>query len=179
MKTGDLAAEQHFSKVLREVINCSTFCGLEKVDLDELSCKRKAEEDLTILNLPAKKRGCQLLFGEGLDWRVIQELGGAVSTATVVGAAKGVIFKTNQVLFAEYGGHVVLTIRTRTKCSCRRWDSWSAGDQPARARTFVKYFDELMQEAIQMMMTVAIEEICTTRTKNWHQTGLNIIPSSS
>ena len=100
-ENGNSAAARHFSKVLGKELNPSTIRGLKKVYLEEMSRKRKAGEDMTITSLPAKRRGRPLLLGEELDLKVqqylraIRESGGAVSTAIVLGAARGIILKTN------------------------------------------------------------------------------------
>ena len=107
-ENGDSAAARHFTHVLGKHINRSTVRG------QELSPKRKAEEDLLITSLPSKKWGRPLLLEE-LDQKVqqylraIPESGGAVSTAIVLGTARGIILKINRTLLAEYGGHVVMT----------------------------------------------------------------------
>ena len=94
-ENGDSAAAQHFSTVLSKPISRTTVHGLKKAYDQELSRKRKAEEDLAISTLPSKKRGRPLLFGEDLDTKVQQYLralcepGGAINTAIVLGAARG------------------------------------------------------------------------------------------
>lgn len=73
-ENGDSVAARHFMRVLGKPINCSTACGLKKTYLQELSCRRRAEEDLLITGLPSKKQGCPLLFGEELAQKVQQYL---------------------------------------------------------------------------------------------------------
>ena len=98
---------------LRKPISRTTVHSLKKAYYQELSPKRKAEEDLqlAISTLPTKKRGLPLLLGEDLDTKVqqylraLRESGGAINTAIVLGAARGIIFKTKRTVLAEYGGH--------------------------------------------------------------------------
>ena len=114
-ENGDSAAARHFSTVLSKPISRTTVHGLKKAYYQELSRKRKVEEDLAISTLPTKKRGRPLLLGEDLDTKVQQYLralrasGGAINTAIILGAARGIILKTKRTVLAEYGGHVVLT----------------------------------------------------------------------
>ena len=67
-------AARHFMRVLGKPINCSTACGLKKTYLQELSCRRIAEEDSLITSLPSKKQGRPLLLGEELARKVQQYL---------------------------------------------------------------------------------------------------------
>ena len=179
------AAARHFSKVLGKELNPSTIRGLKKVYLEEMSRKRKAGEDMTITSLPAKRRGRPLLLGEELDQKVqqylraIRESGGAVSTAIVLGAARGIILKTNRTLLAEYGGHVVLT-KDWAKTLMQRMGFVKRRGTTSKSKSLVEQFDELKVQFLDdVVMTVAVEEIPPELILNWDQTGLNIVPSSS
>ena len=110
-ENGDSAAARHFSTVLSKPISRTTVHGLKKTYDQELSRKRKTEEDLAISTLPSKKRGRRpLLFGEDHDTKVQQylralcETGGAINTAIILGAARGIILKTKRTVLMEYGG---------------------------------------------------------------------------
>ena len=130
---GDSAAARHFSTVLSKSISRTTVHGLKKAYYQELSRKRKAEEDLAISTLPTKKRGHPLLLGEDLDTKVqqylraLRECGWAINTAIVLGAVRGIILKTKQTVLAKYGGHCLAHADTpilhqlkHPICSCRR-----------------------------------------------------------
>ena len=89
-------------------INPSTICGFKRAYFQQLNRKRIAEEDdLTVTSLLAKKRGHALLLGEKLDrktqlyLRAFRESGGAINTAIVLGAARGIILKLNRTLLVE------------------------------------------------------------------------------
>ena len=85
---------------------------LKKAYLQELSRKIKAEEDLQIDSLPAKKRGTSLKLGADLDGQVqayLRMLGGVVNTAIVIAAARGIILKVDRASLAEFWGHISLT----------------------------------------------------------------------
>ena len=184
-ENGNSAAARHFSKVLGKELNPSTIRGLKKVYLEEMSRKRKAGEDMTITSLPAKRRGRPLLLGEELDQKVQQYLrairksGGAVSTAIVLGAARGIILKTNRTLLAEYGGHVVLT-KDWAKTLMQRMGFVKRRGTTSKSKSLVEQFDELKVQFLDdVVTTVAVEEIPPELILNWDQTGLNIVPSSS
>ena len=71
--------------------------------------------DLRVTSLQPKKRGRKLLLGEKLDSQVkvytkcLRERGAIVNTAVVLGAAKGIVEKTDQMLLSENNGPIALT----------------------------------------------------------------------
>ncbi len=69
-ENGIVSAEKHYSKELQKPLNESTVCGLKKAYLQELSRKRKAEEDVQVLTLPMKKQGAPLKLGMTVDRQV-------------------------------------------------------------------------------------------------------------
>ena len=139
---------------------------------------------MTIMSLPAKRQGHPLLLGEELDQKVqqylraIREFGGAVSTAIVLGAARGIILKTNRTLLAEYGGHVVLT-KDWAKILMQRM-GFVKRRTTSKSKSLIEQFDELKVQFLDDVVTTeAVEEIPPELILNWDQTGLNIVPSSS
>ena len=170
--------------MLGKELNPSTIRGLNRVYLEEVSRKRKAGEDMTITSLPAKRRCRPLLLGEELDQKVQQYLrairksGGAVSTAIVLGAARGIILKTNRTLLAEYGGHVVLT-KDWAKTLMQNMGFVKRRGATSKSKSLAEQFDELKVQFLDVVTTVVVEEIPPELILNWDQMGLNIVPSSS
>lgn len=81
--------------------------------INELSRKRKAEEDPSIEELPLKKRGRPLLLGEKIDCMVqkyikIREKSGSINTNIVIAGAKGILKTLNRTQLVEFGGHITL-----------------------------------------------------------------------
>ena len=79
-------------------INESTVCGFKKAYLNELRSKRlREEEDLTVQELPLKKRGRPLLLGKKLDEAVqqyilkLREHGCPINTVIVLAVARGIV----------------------------------------------------------------------------------------
>ena len=184
-ENGDSAAARHFSTVLSKPISRTTVHGLKKAYYQELSRKRKAEEDLAISTLPTKKRGRPLLLGEDLDTKVqqylraLRESGGAINTAIVLGAARGIILKTKRTVLAEYGGHVVLT-KDWAKGLMQRMGFVKRRGTTAKSRNLVERFDELKAQFLEeVATTVYVEDIPPELILNWDQTGINLVPSSS
>ena len=124
-------------------------------------------------------------MGEELDrkvqqyLRVIRESGGAVSTAIILGAARGIILKTNRTWLAEYGGHVVLT-KDWGKTLLQKMGFVKRRGTTSKSKNLVEQFEELKREFLeQVVTTVTMEEIPQEFILNWDQSGLNIVPSSA
>ena len=185
-ENGIHAAAKHFSLELGRNINPSTIRGFKKAYLQELNRKRRAEEDdLTVTSLPTKKRGRPLLLGEELEWKVqlylraIRESGGAVNTAIVLGAARGIILKLNRTMLVENGGHVDLT-KAWAKGLLGRMGYVKRRGTTSKSKNLVENFEELKASFLeQVSTTVIMDEIPPELILNWDQTGLNLIPSSS
>ena len=106
-KHGNTATVRHFSDNFEKPMNESTVRGLKEKYLAELHHKRKTVDvgdegaDLCVTSLQPKKRGRKLLLGEKLDSQVqvyikyLHERGAIVNTAVVLGAAKGIVEKTD------------------------------------------------------------------------------------
>ena len=182
-ENGNTAASRHFSKDLEKPLSEGTIRGFKSKYLDELSRKRKANEDLTTESLPDKKRGRPLLLGEELDHKVqayvqaLRDSGGSVSSAIVSTAAKGILLKVKKML-PEYGGQATLTkawAQSLLNCmgfvKCRGTTKCSIS---------AENFESLREEYLNnVSTTVIMEDIPPEMVLNWDQTGLRIIPSKS
>ena len=109
---GATAAARHFSKKLGYTMNKSMVRGLKQAYLTERRQKRLMEdEDLTVHELPMKKKGRPLLLGKKLDDAVqeyilkLREHGSAINTVIVVAVAKGLALAMDRTRLAEYGSH--------------------------------------------------------------------------
>ena len=97
----------------------------------------------------------------------------------MLGAARGIILKTNRTLLAENGGHVVLT-KDWAKTLKQRMGFVKRRGTTSKSKSLVEQFDELKVQFLDdVVTTVAVEEIPPELILNWDQTGLNIVPSSS
>ena len=109
---GVVAAARHFSRKLERPVNESTIRNIKKAYLEEMSRKRKADEELSIERLPSKKRGRPLMLGYNFDTMVqeylrkVREAGGAVSSRVVIAAAKGILLSCDRNRLVVYGGHI-------------------------------------------------------------------------
>ena len=76
---------------------------------------RYAEDDITISELPEKKRGRLLLLGEELERQVkayltfICEHGAVINTAILIARAEGIVISKDSNLLAQNGGHISLS----------------------------------------------------------------------
>ena len=108
-------AAKQFSKKIKYPVNESTARRFKKLYLKERRAKRlREEEDLTVNDLPMKKRGQPLLLGKNLDEQVqeymlkLHEHGCAVNT-TIVAAARGLARVIEPTHLSEYGGPATLS----------------------------------------------------------------------
>ena len=98
-------------------INESTVRGFKKAYLNELHSKKlREEEDLTVQELPFKKRGRPLLLGKKLDEAVqqyilkLREHGCPINTVIVLAVARGIVKSMDRTRLEEYGGSTMLTV---------------------------------------------------------------------
>lgn len=102
-----------------------------------------------------------------------------MSTTIVLGAARGIILKTNRTLLAEYGRYVVLT-NDWVKTLMQRMGFVKRRGSTSKSKNVIEHFDELRKQFLDEVMTVTVmEEIPPELILNWDQTGLNVVPSSS
>ena len=179
---GATAAVRHFSKKLGYTMNESTVRGLKQAYLTERRRKRLMEDDLTVHELPMKKKGRPLLLGKKLDDAIqeyilkLREHGSAINTF-VVAVAKGLALAMDRTRLAEYGGPATLTIpwaksllkrmnftkkRATTKCNLR------SEDLEEVRRSFLT----------EILETVSLEDIPAELIFNWDQTGINLVPTA-
>ena len=114
---GASAAAKRFSKKLKYPVNESTARRFKQLYLEERRAKRlRKEEDLTVSDLPLKKRGRSLLLGKNLDEHVqeyilkLREHGCAVNTTVVIAAARGMGRNIDCTRLSECGGPATLSV---------------------------------------------------------------------
>ena len=114
---GATEAAKRFSKKLKYPANESTARRFKQLYLQERRAKRlREEEDLTVSDLPMKKRGRPLLLGKNLDEQVqeyilkLREHGCAVNTTVVIAAARGLTRIIEPTCLSECGGPATLSV---------------------------------------------------------------------
>ena len=121
-ENGPVRAMQYFSNRLCTELPETTARRFKKEYLKEISKKvatsklpGKSSEIPSINSLPTKDQGRPLLLGKEID-KIVQEYianlriaGAPVTTAIVMGAAKGIICAKNSSLLIENGGHIEIT----------------------------------------------------------------------
>jgi len=116
-RVGATEAAKRFTKKLEFRINESTMRSIKKDYLDKRHKKRLREkDDLTVSELPVKKRGRPLLLGKKLDNSVqeyilkLRDHGCAINTTVVIAVARGVGTVLERTRLAKYGGPATLSI---------------------------------------------------------------------
>lgn len=110
------------------------------------------EEDLTVQELPLKKRGRTLLLGKKLDEAVqqyilkLREHGFPINTVVVLAVARGIVKSMDRTRLGEYGGTTMLTVPW-AKLLLKRMDftkrrvstksTYPAGDLEEAKKTFL------------------------------------------
>ena len=183
-ENGVAAACRLYSKELEKPLNESTVRGIKKTYLEELSRKRKAEENMQINCLPTKKRGAPLKLGEKMDKQVqaylvrLREKGGVVNTAIAMASARGIVLKLNQTSLAEFGGHIDIT-KNWAKSLLHRMD-FVKRKRTTKSKVTVENFERIKADfQREIATTVAMEDIPAELVFNWDQTGLNLVPASN
>ncbi len=145
---------------------------------------RCGEDNLTVSELPTKKRGRPLLLGEELEEQVrayltsLRENGAVVNTAILIACAEGIVKTKDCNLLACNGGHISLT---------KDWAKSLMGRMglvKRRASTKAKVrpddFEALkLQFLLDIKTVVEMDEIPLDLIINWDQTGINYVPVSS
>ena len=182
-ENGNTAAARHFSNELEKPLSEATIWGFKSRYLEELSRKRKADEDPIVESLPQKKRGHPLLLGDELDHKVqayVQTLhnnGGSVTTA-IVSVARGILMKVSRSMLSEYGGPATLTKAWAQ--SLLQNMGFVKRQGTTKCKISVENFESLRDEYLDnFSTTVLLEDIPPDMVLNWDQTGINIIPSRS
>uniref|UniRef100_A0A1X7TEJ7 Uncharacterized protein n=2 Tax=Amphimedon queenslandica TaxID=400682 RepID=A0A1X7TEJ7_AMPQE len=89
-------------------ISENTIRGFKVAYLEELSRKRKADNEVPITVLPLKKRGRPLMLGERLDSMVqnyirrTRDTGGIITTAVVIAGARGIVKAIDRTLLPKF-----------------------------------------------------------------------------
>ena len=180
---GAIAAARRISKKF-EGINESTVHGFKKAYLNELRTKRlREEEDLTVEELPLKKRGTPLLLGKKLDEAVqqyilkLREHGCPINTVIVLAVARGIVKSMERTRLAEYGGPTTLTtpwaksLLKRMNFTKRRVSTKSTHPTDDLEEVKKTFLTEILE-------TVEFNDIPPELIFNWDQTGINLVPTA-
>ena len=180
---GTTAAARRISKKF-EGINESTVRGFKKSYLNELRAKRlREEEDLTVEELPLKKRGRPLLLGKKLDEAVqqyiikLREHGCPINTVIVLAIARGIVKSMERTRLAEYGGPTTLTtpwaksLLKRMNFTKRRVSTKSTHPTDDLEEVKKTFLTEILE-------TVEFNDIPPELIFNWDQTGINLVPTA-
>lgn len=151
--------------------------------LEELKRKRKAGEEVSVEELPEKKRGRPSLLKNELDKQVqsyllqLRENGAAVNTTVVIACAYGLVRHHNSNLLKCNGGYVELS---------KSWAKYllqGMGFVKRRASTAGKVsaanFAQLKAQFLFDIQVIRdMEDIPDDLTINWDQTGIHYVPVS-
>ena len=112
---GATAAANHFPRKFSPKVTKTTVHSIKRAYLQGVREKKAAtDDDDTLKDLPLKKRGRPVLYGEALDSKVqtylrkVREGGGVVTARIVIAAAKGIVLSCDWLILAKFGGHVRL-----------------------------------------------------------------------
>ena len=181
---GATEAAKRFSKKLKYPINESTARRFKQLYLQERRAKRlREEEDLTVSDLPMKKRGRPLLLGKNLDEQVqeyilkLREHGCAVNTTVVIAAARGLTRIIEPTRLNECGGPATLSVSwaksllKRMNFTKRRVSTKSLVPSQDVEEVRKEFLSELME-------AVELHEVPPDLIFNWDQTGILLVPSA-
>ena len=182
---GVAKATRRFSRQLGWQVSESTVRSIKNDYVQEVRSKRKAQDEGDITVLPYKKRGRPVLLGEALDCRVqaylkkTRQVGGAISSRTVIAAARGIIMVYDKTILEEFGGHVRLT-RSWAHALLKRMNfvkrAATTSGKKYTADDFARVKKDFLDDVVS---TVSMEEIPPSLILNWDQTGIKLVPSSS
>ena len=181
---GATSAAKRVSRKLGFPVNESTARRFKKLYLQERKVKRlREEEDLTVAELPLKKRGRPLVLGKKLDEHVqeyilmLREQGCIITTEIVIATAKGLAKAIDRTRLEKYGGPATLgvpwakSLLRRMNFTKRRASTKST--DPSQNIEEVK--EEFLLDLIQV---VELSEVPPDLIFNWDQTAISLVPSS-
>ena len=166
-------------------INESTVRRFKEAYLKERSRKRQVEDDdVSVNELPVKKRGRKVVLGTKMDNMVqqyilkLRETGSVINTAVVISGARGILQSQDRTRLAEFGGPATLTTAW-TKSLLRRMN-FTKTRGTTKSKLPVEEFNKLKASFLQDIVdNVTMEEIPPQLIFNWDQTGLNLVPVAS
>ena len=183
---GVAAAARVFSAKMKQRVSETTVRSIKDAYTVEIKRKRASQESVRdVSSLPSKKRGRPLLLGQDLDGKVqqylkkVREAGGAVSSRTVIAAARGIAMSCNRNVLAEFGGSIVLnrywghSLLNRMNFVQRKATTAKSKESEA---TFLVAKQQFLDEVV---TTVYMEDIPPELILNWDQSGIRIVPSST
>ena len=181
---GASAAAKRFSRKLKYSVNESTARRFKQLYLEERRAKRlREEEDLTVSDLPVKKRGRPLLLGKNLDKQVQEyilklcEHGCAVNTTVVIAAARGLSRMIDRTRLSECGWPATLSVSwaksllRRINFTKRRVSTKSLTPSQDLEKVRTEFLSELLE-------AVELHEVPADLIFNWDQTGILLVPSA-
>lgn len=180
---GIASAARVFSHRLKKKVSESTVRSMRNAYREEL--RKRSEDDDEMPDFPAKKRGRHVLLGDELDktvqlyLRKTREGGGAVSTRSVVAAARAIVLTMNRSLLKEFGGPIVLN-RSWGRSLLKRMDFVQRRATTSKSKFSVENFAEVKKAFLdEVVAIVTMEEVPAELILNWDQTGIRLVPSSS
>ena len=178
------AAKRFSKKIIKYPVKESTARRFKKLCLKERRAKRlREEEDLTVSDLPVKKRGRSLLLGKNLDEQVqeyilkLREHGCAVNTTVVIAAARGLARVIEPTRRSECGGPATLSVSwaksllKRMNVTKRRVSTKSLAPSLDVEEARKEFLSELME-------AVELHKVPPDLIFNWDQTGILLVPSA-
>ena len=176
-------AAKWFSRKLKYSINESTARRFKQLYLEERRAKRlREEEDLTVGDLPLKKRGRPLLLGMNLDKQVQEyilklcEHGCAVNTTVVIAAARGLSRMIDRTRLSECGGPATLSASWAKSLLCMNFTKRRVS---TKSLTPSQNLEEVRTEFLgELLEAVELHEVPADLIFNWDQTGILLVPSA-
>ena len=136
------------------------------------------EEDLSVGDLPLKKRGQSLLLGKNLGKQVqeyilkLREHGCAVNTTVVISAARGLSRMIDRTHLSECGGPAALNVSwAKLLLKCINFTKRRVSTKSLARRSSNRIYGELLEAA-------EFHEVLTDLIFNWDQTGILLVPSA-
>ena len=184
---GPIRAVEYFSKTMKTVLPEMMVRRFKKEYLKEVSKKVSTSEVTssgmpTVKALPTKDQGRPLLLGQEID-KIVQEYvnnlriaGVPVTTAIVMGAAKGIVAAKNCSLLKENGGHLEIT-NTWAKSLLKRMNYVKRKCSNA-GKISQSCFTELQDVFLaDIKAEVLINDIPSDLIINWDQTSIQLVPT--
>lgn len=145
--------------------------------------RKRTSAPVQIEELPSKRRGRPLLFGDKWEDEVKsfvkaqRDKGTVVNTETVMATARGVVVSHDANLLAEIGGHIDTSKSWATRFLERLNMVKRKGTTAVKIlpTTFEKVKKQFLSDICSM---VVMEDIPEDLIINWDQTGLKYVPVS-
>ena len=129
-------------------INESAVRRFKEAYLKERSRKRQVEDDdVSVNELPVKKRGRKVVLGTKMDNMVqqyilkLRETGSVINTADVISGARGILQSQDRTRLAEFGGPATLT--TTWAKSLLRWMNFTKRQGTTKSKLPVEVVQQI------------------------------------